>query len=1855
MVRRHEESYECGHMESEAQFRVVFENCPDAIFLAYAESGIILEANKSASELMSMPREGLVGLHHSQLHPQEEAERYRAIFREHIQKGTAITQDVHIQRPSGELVPVDISARVLEVSGKRMVQGVFRDVTERRRGEGAYRAVVEHSLQGLAIMEDFRIVFANQALADFTGYTVEELLSLPPEALQEAVHPEDRELVWGLFRKRLGDEPAPSRYECRVIAKDGTLVWLEVFGSRIEYHGRPAVQAAMVDITERKQAEEELRESEERFRALSAASVEGIAIHDRGKIVDANEAFGAMFGYDVSEVIGMHILDFAAPESRDLVLEKALSGSEEPYEALGVRKDGSTIVGELRGGSLPYKGRLLRVTTLRDFTERKRAEEQEAEYVQDLKFLSEAAMTFVGLSPDVDIHRLIGEKLKELVGDSIVAIASFDAPSESFVVRTVLGIDRHVGTVVKHLGRDPVGMPVTVGDEVLSALSKRGLAQIRGDLHELTRGGISKRSGRALKKALGLGELYSMGFVRDRELFGAAVILMRKGAELRNQGIVETFINQASVAVQRRSTEEALRREKEKFQVLVEGSPVGVSAITEGGDYEYINPKFIELFGYTLEDIPTGREWFARAYPDEAYREEVISRWIADVKESADGTFTPQAFTVRCKDGSPKVTHFRTATMEAGGQIVIYEDISERTRAEDEIRRRTEELAALNSIAKTVAGSLDLDEILDRALGEVLEVMGLEVGSVRLLEEDGTLAMVAHRGASADHVRTLERLTIGKQLFRGMLSSKETVVIDDLSRYADLPAPVEEFLEQEELRSAAAVPLQSKGKVLGVLVSLSRQSHRFSSRDVELLNSIGRQIGMAVENASFYQEQKRRLSEMEALRQTTLDITRRLDKPQLLRSIVERAAALVEAKSGGLYLYHPDEEELELVVSYYLDKDYTGTRLKVGEGLSGRVALTGEPIVVEDYASLEDRPEKYSGAPFRGGMAVPLKWGDEIIGVVNVTDVDQPRRFTAHDLWLLELFASQAAIAIQNARLHEETWWQLEELSAIEEIVHELSSTLDFQKVIELVLSKAIEATDASRGTVAVVDEGKTGLRLLATEGFSAEAVAAYRERPLSVERAIVGRVVREGKPSLVGDVSQDPDYIELTPETRSQLTVPIMREDQVAGAIVLESPQLGGFSKAQQGFVQHLAKHAAVAMENARLHEETVWRLEELSAIEEIVRELSSTLDFRKVIQSVLSKAMQATDASAGAIVLPTEDGRQLPVLASEGYPVEETSGHLEGWPGTEPGIVGRVFRTGQLALVGDVSQDPNYFQVLPETRSQLTVPIIREDEVDGAIVLESSQLEAFSKEQAGFVQHLARHAVVAMENARLYERMRESEERYRTYVENVPDAVWETDADGCFIYWSPQSENLLGYAGQELLRHTAYEFLVHPDDVDRFRAEVRQIVQEKREHYTLRHRATHKDGSILQIETSVRPVWNEAGRIVKYQGVARDISERVRLQAQLIQSAKLSGIGQMIAGVAHELNNPLTTVMGYAQLLQASDVEEGVKEDLERIYNDALRAQRIVQNLLTFARQKKPQRNPVDINDTIEHTLALRRYQLKVDGVELVTELADNLPWTMADSYQLQQVFLNIVNNSHQAMAEGGRGGVLTVRSELVTGDLIRISLADTGPGISAELLDKVFDPFFTTKDVGVGTGLGLSVSHGIVQEHGGRIWVHSEQGHGATFFVELPVKSWVEEVWVPSADEEPQEASSVSRRILVVDDERNIVDLIVRALGESGYRVEGITKPRLALERLRQEAYDLIICDIRMPDMDGPEWEREMRAMGHAAAERTIFMTGDLLSPTTQAFLEQWQGKHITKPFKVQELRAIVQEALGEGAAG
>jgi signal transduction histidine kinase len=368
-----------------------------------------------------------------------------------------------------------------------------------------------------------------------------------------------------------------------------------------------------------------------------------------------------------------------------------------------------------------------------------------------------------------------------------------------------------------------------------------------------------------------------------------------------------------------------------------------------------------------------------------------------------------------------------------------------------------------------------------------------------------------------------------------------------------------------------------------------------------------------------------------------------------------------------------------------------------------------------------------------------------------------------------------------------------------------------------------------------------------------------------------------------------------------------------------------------------------------------------------------------------------------------------------------------------------------------------------------------------------------------------------------------------------------------------------------------------------------------------------------------------------------------------QLLQSEKIATMGSLLAGVAHELNNPLAVVLGQSHLLRESAENPQVAARAEKIVTGADRCVRIVRNFLAMARQQAPERSQVGLNELVENSVELVAYELRTDNVEVVLTLADDVPILWADQHQLQQVVINIVTNAHHALRKcppTERMLSIATRSDRAL-QQVRLAISDTGPGIPAPIRAKIFEPFFTTKPVGEGTGLGLSLCRSIVEQHGGTITVESEPGRGTTFEIALPVLARPAS---PDRSSAAETATPVgTRRILVVDDERELAEVLVEALGREGHRVEIACHGADALRRLEQHSYDLVVSDTKMPVMDGIELYRELALRFPALSKRIIFVTGDVLDAEKRRFLEASGAPFLTKPFDLGEIRRVVRRAL------
>ena len=500
-----------------------------------------------------------------------------------------------------------------------------------------------------------------------------------------------------------------------------------------------------------------------------------------------------------------------------------------------------------------------------------------------------------------------------------------------------------------------------------------------------------------------------------------------------------------------------------------------------------------------------------------------------------------------------------------------------------------------------------------------------------------------------------------------------------------------------------------------------------------------------------------------------------------------------------------------------------------------------------------------------------------------------------------------------------------------------------------------------------------------------------------------------------------------------------------------------------------------------------------------------------------------------------------------------------------------------------------------------------------------------------------------------------KEPEDKYRHVFEASRDGIILADSQSGIIEdINPFLLDMLGYSREEITGKPIWEapFFENGDSIrDCFRD-----LQKKNNIRCDDISLITRGGNRIYVEM-VGNFYVSGGRTIVQCNI-HDITRRKEAEAEKLaverkaqMASRLASVGEMASGIAHEINNPLTGVIGFSELLLEKDLPGDIKKDVEIIHDGARRVADIVKRLLSFARQHKPQRSRTDINELIENSIALRKYALVTSNIEVTTSLEPNLPVTVTDAGQLQQVFMNIIVNAETEMKRAHGRGSLTVKTER-TDDIIRVSFRDDGPGIAEENLEKIFNPFFTTREVGDGTGLGLSLSYGIIAEHNGKLYAKSRPGQGATFFIDLPVILEGEDSDAVE-NQKGENETKISARILVVDDEAAVLTFLGDLLAREGYDVETASSGEEAIEMVKEKRYSLILCDIKLPGLSGIEIYSELGKIATSLKKRIIFITGDVIGADTRRFIKSTRAPCITKPFNVTELKEAVRDRLARKA--
>jgi PAS domain S-box-containing protein len=593
----------------------------------------------------------------------------------------------------------------------------------------------------------------------------------------------------------------------------------------------------------------------------------------------------------------------------------------------------------------------------------------------------------------------------------------------------------------------------------------------------------------------------------------------------------------------------------------------------------------------------------------------------------------------------------------------------------------------------------------------------------------------------------------------------------------------------------------------------------------------------------------------------------------------------------------------------------------------------------------------------------------------------------------------------------------------------------------------------------------------------------------------------------------------------------------------------------------------------------------------------------------------------------------------------------------GKEGVVEGKDYREAEvLAALKHIPDSPWYVVAKIDTSEALAAWRSR----SGLIIAFFAGLLVAALSLVGFIwqrrQRLAYQALYQAEvnRKKLEQELINSEAKYRRLFETAQDAILILDGDtGQITDANPFIKDMLGYTLKELRGKNLWEIGTFQDIVANKTAfeELKEKGYIRHEHLPLQT----KDGRQIHVEffskrykVDNREVFQCNIRDLTERKLAEEERRQLELKAQI--TGRLASVGEMAAGVAHEINNPLTAVTGYAQLLvDREDVPLEIRSDLAAINDGARRVAGIVQRLLAFSRQTRPERKLVDINELIESTLILRAYHLRVNNIEIVTQLAPDLLETVADPGQIQQVLLNLIVNAETEMKMAHGKGKLTITTKK-SHNTIKICIKDDGPGIKPEVMDRIFDPFFTTREIGQGTGLGLSLCYGIVTEHKGKIYAESQPGKGATFVIELPVVTEVVQP-EPTKPDVKKSKKAAKVRILVVDDEQVVRDVVKRVLTGEGHKVEAVDNAADALKKIEGRRYNLILVDIKMPGMNGVELYRRIQRVNKDLARRVVFITGDVMGADTEKFLAETKVAHISKPFDAEQLKRSVISALTE----
>ena len=1007
-------------------------------------------------------------------------------------------------------------------------------------------------------------------------------------------------------------------------------------------------------------------------------------------------------------------------------------------------------------------------------------------------------------------------------------------------------------------------------------------------------------------------------------------------------------------------------------------------------------------------------------------------------------------------------------------------------------------------------------------------------------------------------------------------SAFEPVLKAKAGSFGDQEAPVE-----------LKLPLKIDQSAIGELVVQRARGHAFPSGDLEILAAAANQASIAIARTRLMAAERRRAGEQRALLDTLTDLSGQLELDNLLRAVLERAVSLLGVTGGELAVLDEATQELVVVASRNIGTDSTGTRMALGEGAMGHVARTREPLIIPRYQEWMGRSSQYTQSTMQAVMVAPLLIGPRLVGAIASVHSDPSREFGREDLRLLNLFAAQAAIAIENARLYTAETERAGEQQALLDSLADLSGELELDKVLHAVLERAVSLLGVTGGELAVLDEATHELVVVASRNIGTDSTGTR----MALGEGAMGHVAQSREPLIIPRYQEWEGRSDKYTQTVVQavMAAPLMIGNRLVGAIasVDQDPERH-FGDADLRRLMMFAPQAAIAIENARLFSAERRRAEEQRALLETMRDLAGELDLSSVLQRVLERAVSLLGVTAGELATYDEARNELVIVASHKMDTNAVGTRMA----VGEGAMGHVAQTREPLIIpryqewaGKSSQYARSF-----VQAVMVTPLLIGNRLVGAIAtVHADPSRVFGDEDLRLQQLFAPQAAIAIENARLFS---VGQRYFENLVLNNPVAIVNLDLDFNITSCNPAFEKLFGYSEQEVIGRNLDALVTTEGTL----AEAHAYTEAAEAGRTTGGigRRRRKDGSLIDVEIYAIPVMVGGAR-VGMMALYHDITEmlRARREAEDANTAK----SQFLASMSHELRTPLNAIIGYSEMLQEDAQAKGQDAfvpDLEKIHAAGHHLLTLINDVLDLSKIEAGKMElyveTFDVRTVIDEVAMTVTPLITRNGNQLDLRCSDDLGSMRSDVTRVRQVLLNLLSNASKFTEQG----TITLAARRETdpdGDAIVFEVHDTGIGVTEEEMARLFQAFSqadasTTSRFG-GTGLGLAISRMFCHMMGGDVAVESEVGKGSTFTVRLPAVTREPTPEVPTLQREPAAGDAV---VLVIDDDPAVRDLMGRFLRKEGFGVLEAAGGESGLALAHEHRPDVITLDVLMPGMDG-----------------------------------------------------------------